>query len=340
LLVRRRQAFLAPGDPTLLEALHEAVMQTRDHVFARAIDHVRRAFDPIAGPVPPPPLDAQLDRPDLVLPLLERRAHPVAAEALHLAWEHASNLFRKELGPQATSVERVHPATAIGKLVASAQRVLGMLRTQVFLRQRTGKDVEAFPLGVPVVILGGGCRDDAPETRYLLGVGMLAAHPSNVLLLGQPEPQARATWAAMLAAFGPPEHGRGVAADVGRLAASLWQSIPRAAQRRLGELLGHAPPTFEVVLEGARQVARRGGLYLSGDIAAAVRATLAETGEVELVRGRGPSELADVASTHATVADLVRLATSPEFAEARWRLAPAAAQRRRTPSGSGPQSQR
>jgi hypothetical protein len=288
--------------------------------------------------VPPPHLDAQLDRPDLVLPLLERRAHPVAAEALRLAWEHASNLFRKELGPQATSIERVHPATQIGRLVASAQRVLGMIRTQVFLRQRAGRDDEAFPLGVPVVILGGDCRDDAPETRYLLGVGMLAAHPSNLLLLGQPEPQARATWQAMLAAFGPPEHGRGVGAEVGRLAASLWQSIPRAAQRRLGELLGHAPPTFEVVLEGARQVARRGGLYLSGDITAAVRATLAETGEAEQLRSRGPTELGEVAASHPTIADLVRLATSPEFAEARWRHPQTG--HRRTPSGSGPQSQR
>src|SRR5207237_11452 len=151
----------------------------------------------------------------------------------------------------------------IGKLVASAQRVLGMLRTQVFLRQRAGRDVEAFPLGVPVVILGGDCRDDAPETRYLLGVGLLAAHPSNVLLLGQPEPQDPAA---------------------------------------------------------------------SG-------ATLGEWGELELVRGRGPTELADVASTHATIADLVRLATSPEFAEARWRH-PQSGQRRRTPSGSAPQSNR
>ena len=337
LLVRRRQAFLAPGDPNLLDALHAAVQQTRDHVFARAVDHVRRAFDPIAGPVPPPPLDMQLDRPDLVVPLLERRASPVAAEALRLVWDSATTIFRKDLGAYGmTSLERVNAASTIGKVVAASQRLLGMSRTAVFLRQRAGRDVEAVLLSPTAVVLGGDCKDDGPETRYLLGVGLMAAHPSHCLLLAQPEPQARATWQALLAAFGPPEHGRGVGPEIGRLAASLWQTIPRAAQRRLGELLGATPPTFEVALEGARQVARRCGLYLSGDLHAAVRATLAESGDVDSIRGRGPNELVAAAQSHPLVADLVRLATSPEFAEARWRHVQPGG-RRRTPSASGNQ---
>ncbi len=332
LLVRRRQAFLAPGDPSLLDALHEAIRTTRDHVFARAVDHVRRAFDPIAGPVPPPPLDQQLDRPDLVVPLLERRANAVAAEALRIAWEHASALFRRDIGSYGIGgMDRPPGSSGVGRVIASANRLLGA-RAPVFVRHRSGRDVEAVLLVPPTVVLGGDCREDTAQTRYLAGVGFVAAHPSHALLLAQPMTAARATWQALLSAFGPPEHGRGVAPEVGRLAASLWQAIPRGPQRRLGELLAN-PPSFEAAVEGARQVARRTGLYLSGDLDAAVRTILAETGEEAMIRGRGPAELAAICQRHPPIADLVRLATSPEFAEARWRSNAAPGQRR-TPSGN------
>lgn len=335
LLVRRRQVFLAPGDRGLLDALHGAALGVRDLVFARAIDHVRRAFDPVAGPVPPPPLDAQLDRPDLVLPLLERRANPVAAEALRITWENASLLFRKEPTALGRSVERVTTAVPIGRVVAMAGRLLGTSRTPVYLRQRAGRDVEVVLLSPPAVVLGGDCREETHETRYALGAGIVAAHPAHCLLLAQPEANARQTWHALLSAFGPPEHGRGVSPEVGRLGAALWQSIPRAAQRRLGELLGAAPPSFETALEGARQVARRGGLYLSGDLAAAVRSTLAEIGESEVLGARAEApDLAAICAQHPKVADLFRLATSPEFAEARWRGSSGPG-RRGTPSTGG-----
>jgi len=318
LLVRRRQVFLAPGDRALLDGLHEAALGARDLVFARSIDHVRRAFDPVAGPVPPPPLEVQLDRPDLVLPLLERRAVAVAAEALRIAWDNASLLFRKEPSVLGRGAERVTGALPIGRVLVAAARALGTARTPVYVRPRAGRDVEVVLLSPPAVILGGDCREDTAETRYVLGAGILAALPSHCLLLAQSELSARQTWQALLSAFGPPEHGRGVAPEVGRLGAALWQSIPRAAQRRLGELLANQPPIFETALEGARQVARRGGLYVSGDLAATVRATLAEVNELDAVNGEQPN-LVRVCEEHPRVADLFRLATSPEFAEARWR---------------------
>jgi hypothetical protein len=334
LLVRRRQAFLAPGDRGLLDGLHVAALGVRDHVFARAIDHVRRAFDPASGPVPPPPLEAQLDRPDLVVPLLERRANPLAAEALRIAWEHAQSVFRKD--PTALrGIERVTGTIPLGRLVLAAGRLLGTARTPVHLRTRPGRDVEVVLVTPPTLVLGGDCREESADVRYVLGAGLLAATPSHCLLLAQPEDAARATWQALLSAFGPPEHGRGIGPEVGRLAAALWQAIPRASQRRLGELLGQAPPTFEVAIEGARQVARRGGLYLSGDVAAAVRASLAEVGEAALLDG--VPDLAAIGHAFPKVADLLRLATSPEFAEARWRLPHSLhPTRRRSPSGGMP----
>jgi len=333
LLVRRRQVFLAPGDRPLLDALHHAALSVRDLVFARAIDHVRRAFDPVAGPVPPPPLDVQLDRPDLILPLLERRAQPVAAEALRLTWENAQPAFRKD--PNLTrGLERVSGAIPVGRTVIAAGRLLGAARTPFFVRQRPGRDVEVILLSPPAVLLGGDCREDTADVRYVIGAGLIAAHPSHCLLLAQNEESARATFQALLSAFGPPEHGRGISPEVSRLAAALWQSIPRAAQRRLGELLGQQPPAFDVALEGARQVARRGGLYLAGDIAAAVRSTLGEAG----VSLPASPDFAAICQQHPRVADLFRLATSPEFAEARWRVPGGA--RRSPSSGSGPSSTR
>jgi cellulose synthase operon protein C len=302
LLVRRRQAFLAPGDRALLDALHHAAMQVRDLIFARAIDHVRRAFDPVAGPVPPPALESQLDRPDLVM---------------RLTWEHANPAFRKH-SAATQGTERVSGAIPIGRAVQAAGRLLGAARTPVFIRNRPGRDVEIVLLTPPALILGGDCREDSADVRYVLGAGLVAAHPAHCLLLAQSEESARGTWQALLSAFGPPDHGRGASPEASRLAASLWQSIPRAAQRRLGELLGNNPPTFESALDGARQVARRGGLYLSGDLNAAVRSTLAEIGETQLLAGPNP-DLTALCQQHSRVADLFRLATSPEFAEARWR---------------------
>jgi hypothetical protein len=210
LLVRRRQAFLVPGERSILDALHEAAIGVRDLLYARAIDHARRAFDPVAGPVPPPPLEAQLDRPDLVLPLLERRAHPVAAEAFRVVWESAQLLFRKEPSALGRGVERVTALLPIGKLATAAGRLLSMSRTPVYVRQRSGRDVEVVLLSPPAIVLGGDCRDDVPDVRYVLGVGYLAAAPAHALLLAQPESAARSTWQAILSAFGPPEHGRGV----------------------------------------------------------------------------------------------------------------------------------
>jgi hypothetical protein len=338
LLVRRRQTFLVPGDRRLLDALHAAALQTRDHVYARALDHVRRAFDAVAGPVPPPPLEAQIDRPEHVVPLLERRAHPVAAEAVKLAIDNAASVFRRDFSSFSVQASNRVPPIAthpIGRLIAVAERLLGLGRTPVYVRARRGRDAEAVLLAPPSVVLGGDCREDTPEVRYLLGAGLLAAHPAQALLLAQSEAAARTTWQALLSAFGPPEYGRGVGPEIGRLAALLWQSIPRAPQRRLGELLQASPPTFEAALEGARQVARRAGLYLSGDVAVAIRMTLEETGHGGLLSAPDEGTTARACAQSGAVADLVRLATSPEYAEARWRLPASAATRRKTSTPSG-----
>ena len=68
------------------DALHEAAMRSRDLVFARAIDHVRRAFDPVAGPVPGGPGRPPVDGlgPALGVHVLEALDVDVAPEELVL----------------------------------------------------------------------------------------------------------------------------------------------------------------------------------------------------------------------------------------------------------------
>jgi hypothetical protein len=68
-------------------------------------------------------------------------------------------------------------------------------------------------------------------------------------------------------------------------------------------------------MASARRAVRRAGLLICGDIAVAVRETLADFG-AELASE--PSGLDALAQRFPDVADLVRLATSPEYAEVRW----------------------
>ena len=74
--VRRAQVDLAPGEASLLEALRAAAIADDDRIYARAVEHVLRAFDPGAGPLPPPPLAAQIEQPGMVAFLALRGTRP------------------------------------------------------------------------------------------------------------------------------------------------------------------------------------------------------------------------------------------------------------------------
>src|SRR5207248_230830 len=58
-LVRRRLVDMSPGHVGRLEGLRAAALSDRDVTYARAVEHVLRAFDPGAGPLPPPALVGQ-----------------------------------------------------------------------------------------------------------------------------------------------------------------------------------------------------------------------------------------------------------------------------------------
>jgi len=136
----------------------------------------------------------------------------------------------------------------------------------------------------------------------------------------------------MRTAFGPPESGGSVDARAARLAESFWQIVPPRTQRRLQELLGGSIVVdYAQLVARAHESGRRVGMFLSGDFATAARTLLAEEGP----RGERPSlpSLRNLCEEVPTLADLLRLAVSPEYARARWHAVASSAPRGTISSG-------
>ena len=320
--VRRQQVSLEPGDIDRLESLRVAAVADEDRVYARAVEHVLRAFDPGAGPLPPPPLYAQPDEPG-ILAILARPSMDVAGEALTLLWDGAMQLFVRDAASYGiTGVERVVPGSTstIARLYESAMRVLETPRIPLFVPRATAGTPASHValLSPPSVILAGDVREETTELRFALGRGMAAALPQNVLRLGLPPAEGRTLVEALRAAFGAPEMGRRVDARVARLAESFWQIVPARAQRRLQEVLGAAQvPEYEELVARAHQSGRRVGMFLAGDFAYAARALLAESSH-RAVEPPSLASLRGLCEGEPALADLLRLAVSPEYAAARW----------------------
>ena len=166
------------------------------------------------------------------------------------------------------------------------------------------------------VVLAGDVRDESPELRFRLGAALFAASPERALLFALPAQSIRALLAAIHVAFGPPDASRTHAPSVTNLAASLWQTLPARAQRRLRELSGEEISLNQAVDEGTTAI-RRAGLFLSGDLRTAIAEVLDED-RLDLPFALTLDGLAGACAASPAVRDLVSLATSAEFADARW----------------------
>jgi tetratricopeptide (TPR) repeat protein len=329
--LRRQQVMLEPGDVGRLESLRVAAVADDDRVYARAVEHVLRAFDPASGPLPPPPLASQPEQLG-IFALLAKPSADTAGQALSLLWEGAMQLFVRAASSYGiTGVERVVPGSSstIARLYEVAMRVLDAPRIPLFV-PRAGVGTPASHVALltpPSVILAGDVREDSADVRFALGRGMSSALPQNVLRLGLPPAEGCAVLEAVRAAFGPSELGRRLEGRAARLAESFWQIVPARTQRRLQELLGTAPlGEYEELVARAHQSGRRVGMFLAGDFAYAARSLLSEAAS----RVEEPPTLATLRPLCEHVpqlADLLRLAVSPEYAEARWQAPASAAPR-------------
>jgi tetratricopeptide (TPR) repeat protein len=323
LLVRRRLVDLSPGHAGRLESLRAAALADRDTVYARAIEHVLRAFDPGAGPLPPPPLVGQGEHASM-LGILLRPSTDANVEPFAHAWESAHVLFAKTpIAYVLTGVERVVPGntSAIARLYEAVIRVLGLPRSPLFHKRAAAPATASVTITHPAsAVVAGDVNEDTVDLRYALGHAVASALPQHVLALSLPEPEARNVWAALLGAFGPPDVAKGLDKELAKLAESFWQTVPTRAQRKLQELLGHAAASdFDAVLAAARQSVRRVAMFVAGDFGYAARVVLRERKvDPEDAVGDG---LRVLCAEHAPLADLVRLAVSPEYADARWQTA-------------------
>jgi hypothetical protein len=176
-------------------------------------------------------------------------------------------------------------------------------------------------------------REENSALRCALGVGLSAALSHNVLRLGVSSAEGIALVEAMRAAFGPPEIGRRVDQHAARLAQSFWQTDPARTQRRLQELLGGGSfPDHAELVARAQQSGRRVGMFLAGDFAWAARQLLADSA-VEPASALSLYTLGSLCRQLPALADLLRLAVSSEYAEARWHVVAPASQRGMLTSG-------
>jgi hypothetical protein len=267
--------------------------------------------------------------------MLFRDAVDVASEALGLVWEGAEHVFRRDHGTYGvTGLERVPygAANPCARVYSSAARALGLTRSPLFQRRSASAvTVSVALLSPPALILSGDVLKDSPELRFHLGAMLAATLAPYVLLFGSPESQVRSVLKALGLAFGSAEQERGSLASVANLAEVLWESIPVRSQRRLRELCDDAEQLrYESALASAKTATRRAGLFVAGDVRVAIRETCADENIPTKVLDEADG-LAALCSASRSVADLVRLATSPEYAETRWQSARAGS---RHPSGS------
>jgi tetratricopeptide (TPR) repeat protein len=318
--VRFQQVSLEPGNLQRLQALQAAALADDDRVHASAVEHVLRAFGRDAEPLAPPPLSSQSEQSG-VFALLTRPSMDPAGEALALLWEGGWQLFVRDPASYAiTGVERVVPGatTAVARLCETAIRVLDAPRIPIFASRVSSGDpsYQVALLQPASVILTGDLRYDSTNIRFEFGRGMAAAISQNVLRLGLPRSEGRVVLDALLTAFGPPEQGGRTQGAPARMAESFWQFLPPRTQRRMQRLLGGGVPEYDELVASAQQSARRVGMFLAGDFGYAARVTVAECAPA--VPLASPGELGQACDKIPQLADLLRLAVSPEYASARW----------------------
>ncbi len=318
----RHLAWLSPGQREPLVELRAAALADGNQPFATAITHVLGVVQASTELVEPPPLMELLEQPEAVRALLQRDLDARALEALSLVWEGAEHVFRKDASTYGvTGLERVPhgAASVVGRAYSGVARLLGSARTPLFQRRSAGPiTLGVALLNPPALILSGDPRKETSVLLYHLGAMMAAALPEAVLLYGSAEAQARSILGGLLLAFGPPQAKRAGITSAATLAEILWQSLPARSQRRLRVLCDDTDAlAYEAAFAATRLMVRRAGLLAAGDLLVALREACVDEGlPVHLLEE--PQGVAQLCASSPGVTDLLRLATSPEYAQARW----------------------
>ncbi len=341
--IRRLQVDAAPGNARLLAALRDAALADRSLTHAAAVDHVLHAFDsPPSDAHAPPPLAAQTVQPGLIGMLLRPSFEPIG-EALALLWEGAAPVLGRDPASYAiTGLERVVPGahSPVARIYELSVLLLGTPNVPLYARRpspepseggyRPGASSTAIRIPAPPTpsvallkvasaMVAGEVREETPTLRLAVGRALAMALGPCALLFGLKEPEARVLWSAMHAAFGPPQRGKLEDPATLQLVATFWSSISQRTQRRISEILATRTDTFEDAFLRAQRSVWRVGLFVCGDFGVTARALLAETGGGSI---DSIAELEARCSENALLADLLRLAVSPDHATSRFQPVP------------------
>ncbi len=320
--IRRRQVVLLPHRVRHLELLRDATSTDRNPAHAAAVHHV---ICVLTGQQPPPPpsLQSQTVDPDRLMVMIGRGVHGHAAEVLGAIWTHASHLFARDPSSYGLSgLERValSAPSPVGRAYATASRALGLGKTPVFQRRSTGPlNLAVAVLSPPSVVVTGDV-EDGPELVYRMAAMLAGTTRDNGMLFGLPANAVRQLMLALEAAFGPPDVARKRVSESAVLAAELWRALPGSVQRRFRELFAKgAAFTYEGAWARALQSSRRAGLYVVGNLAVALEDVSKDPGVQDGVDFGATDAYRSLTRVSPSAADLVRFASSVEFAEVRWR---------------------
>jgi len=308
-----------PTSVSLCRLVRDAARFEQHASHVAALEHVLSMLTGEEPGVAPPELSEQRLDVDATRALLLRDLLSPANEALALIWDGAPGAFRRDLSDYGvTGMERVTAGSGAGlaRWFGEASARLGVNRTALFARP--ARSPLRATLGVtqpPSVILEGDLSLNESSLGCLIGNVSMATLPEYILLFGLLPDEVEHVLEALRVAFGPPIPSASIQERALGLAEVLWESIRASTQRRLRELC-EGPFVLTQVMVNARQALCRAGLYVSGDLNAALRQFDLASNELQpLVESRNFSELC---ARHLGVLDLFRLATSAEYADVRF----------------------
>jgi hypothetical protein len=318
LTVLRRWLRRWPASTQLMELVRDAAFIERDIPLSRAVEHVRGVLLGLSERIEPPEISAQPIVPEAVQLLLGRDLATPVGDAIATLWEGAEHLIQRDLLDYGvTGLDRVVPnaANVLWQVVSELAPRLDRLKVPLFHRKHAEHAVTQVALSnPPALVLHGELPRSLRDLTGLLGASLWITQPEYSLLMGAPAAQVKTVLLALQLAFGPPQrHPMTNMSESLRLAEKLWECIPSSAQRHLRELCLDTLD-YTVAREHAEYAQRRAGLYATGDLHWALTELSRAEGQDVLLQCADP----DLADKFPRVADLLKLATSAEYAAVRW----------------------
>ncbi len=323
LSIGRRWLSRWPWETRLIARVRDVAHAEQHLSHVHALEHVHAVLTQAMSVPLAPELGDQAVDTESLRAVLFRGAETSTGEALEMVWEGAERTFRREPSEYGvTGLERVvvGTPTALARSFGEASWHLGMSRTPLFHRRGPRSMSGAVALTNPIsIVVEGDTGNDERRIAYHVGAWCAAAFPQHALLFGLSPTRAQTLVVALGLAFGPPKRQSSRSlGDSLRLAEMLWESIRATGQRRLRELC-EVPLDYEQAMRAAQSVSRRAGLYVCADL----RTALAEIASEESLdmSHLAPGDWERLCQRYPSLLDILRFATSSEYADLRWRSA-------------------